>query len=238
MEYGIPLWKDLVCDFTNAMGRGEKWTLIGNSVGSLTALMAASEMGEERVRTLVLINCAGGLVSFRYTELNRMQAALLRLFNTVLFNRYTGPSLFANFRRRRNVRDVLKQVYVDRSAITEELLDILCAPSMDEGACEVFLAVLNADAGPTPEELLMQLRWCPMLVVWGEKDPWTPLRRGFHPGIKFGEYHEGLRLEIIENAGHCVHDEYPDVVNGLLVPFLLEPVLYRRGKGGEEEAGD
>lgn len=225
VDYSIPLWAQLLCDFVHEMGPREKWSLIGNSIGSLIALAAANQLGPDTVRAMSLMNSAGGLVSFRYSELNPLQAALLRLFNTALFNRFTGPYLFENFRKRSNVAGVLKQVYIDHSAISEDLLDILCDPSMDDGACEVFLAILNADAGPSPEELLVQLQWCPMLVVWGEKDPWTPLREGFHPGIKFPDYHPRLRLQIIPNAGHCIHDECPDKVNQILVPFLLAPTL-------------
>eukprot|EP00177_Eucheuma_denticulatum_P008522 GFKZ01015500.1.p1 GENE.GFKZ01015500.1~~GFKZ01015500.1.p1 ORF type:complete len:391 (-),score=35.11 GFKZ01015500.1:507-1679(-) len=232
VEYSIELWAELVCNFVYSMGFGDKWSLIGNSIGSLIALAAANKLGPQNIRALSLMNSAGGLVSFRYSELNPLQAVLLRLFNTALFNRFTGPYLFDNFRKRSNIASVLKQVYIDQSAISEDLLDILCEPSMDPGACAVFLGILNADAGPSPEELLVQLQWCPMLVLWGEKDPWTPLREGFHPGIKFPDYHPGLQLEIIPNAGHCIHDECPDKVNKILVPFLLAPTL----KGDQQSA--
>lgn len=225
VQYGISLWKELVVDFVNAQDHDDKWCLIGNSIGSLTALAAAVELGEERVRGVALMNCAGGLVSFRYSELNPFQSFLLQIFNTVLFNRFTGPYLFENFRKQTTVARVLEQVYIDKNAISEDLLEILCEPSMDEGACDVFLAILNADAGPAPEELLVMLTWCPMLVLWGENDPWTPLNEGFHPGARFPDYHPGIDLKVIRNAGHCIHDECPDAVNELLVPFLLSPKL-------------
>lgn len=224
-EYGIPLWSELVCDFVNAMDPTQPWSFVGNSIGSLTVLSAATQLDNERVRAVALMNSAGGLVSFRYSELNIFQAFLLKAFNTVLFNRFTGPSLFTNFRKRENIANVLKQVYIDQTAISDDLLDILCDPSMDEGACDVFLAILNADAGPAPEPMLEKLNWCPMLVVWGEKDPWTPFKEGFHPGINFPKYHPGIDLHVIPNAGHCIHDECPEQVNELLVPFMLSPTL-------------
>ncbi|PXF45418.1 Dihydrolipoyllysine-residue acetyltransferase component of acetoin cleaving system [Gracilariopsis chorda] len=230
VEYGLPLWQRLACDFIDAMNEEKKWALVGNSIGSLISLMAAKELGPEKVRSCALMNCAGGLVSFRYSELNPLQAALLWLFNKVLFNPFVGPYLFENFRKRSTIAGVLKQVYIEEKAITGDLLDILCEPAMDEGACDVFLAILNADSGPSPEELLPQLTWCPILVFWGDKDPWTPLYKGFHPGIDFPKYHPGLDLEVIPNAGHCIHDERPETINKLLVPFLLEPTF-------EEERG-
>lgn len=225
VEYGLPLWKDLVCDFIDEMGASKSWSLIGNSIGSLLCLMVAKHLGRERTQALCLINCAGGLVSFRYSELNIIQKVILWLFNTSLFNRYTGPAVFGNLRTKENLAKVLEQIYINREAISDELLDILCQPALDDGACEVFLAVLNADSGPAPEPLLSELTWCPTLVIWGDKDPWTPLKQGLHPGIKFNNYHNGLVLKVVENAGHCVHDECPDKVNEIMVPFLLEPKL-------------
>ncbi|KAI0567368.1 Alpha/beta hydrolase [Gracilaria domingensis] len=230
VEYGLPLWKELVCDFMEAMNAKEQWSLIGNSIGSLVCLMAAKELGPDRIRACALMNCAGGLVSFRYSELNPLQSGLLWLFNRILFNPIVGPYLFENFRKRSTIANILKQVYIEEKAITGDLLDILCEPAMDDGACDVFLAILNADPGPSPEELLPDLTWCPILVFWGDKDPWTPLDKGFHPGIDFPKYHPGLDLEVIPNAGHCIHDECPEAVNKLLVPFLLEPAF-------EEERG-
>lgn len=231
VEYGISLWRDLLCDFVNEKHPEEKWCLVGNSIGSLTCLATAVQLGEGRVRGCALINSAGGMVSFRYSDLNPLQTVLLRAFNAVLFNRFTGPYLFENFRKPKTIANVLKQIYINQDAISDELVDILCDPSMDEGACAVFLAVLNGDAGPRPEDLLQELNWCPMLVVWGEKDPWTPLRYGFNPGIKFPDYHPGIDLRIIPEAGHCVHDECPDIVNEMLVSFLLAPEL-KSGNSG------
>lgn len=225
VEYGLPMWKDMICDFIAAKSQTEKWTLVGNSIGSLISLMVASELGEKKIRACSLMNCSGGLIAFRYSELNPIQAALLWLFNTLLFNAYVGPYVFENFRTRSNVENLLKQVYIDQTAVSDELLDILCKPALDDGACQVFLAILNAEAGPAPEGLLLQLTWCPMLVFWGEKDPWTPLRNGFHPGVNFPNYHPGMDLKIIPNAGHCIHDECPEEVNKQLLPFLLSPTL-------------
>lgn len=162
------------------------WRLCGNSIGSLVALLAAKRLGEDRTAGICLINCAGGMTSFRLSELNPIAAALFVLFNTVLFNRFTGPSFFRRFKTRDNVRSVLQQAYAGgANAISEELVSILCQPADDEGAADVFLAVLNGPSGPTPESLLQTLAWCEVLVLWGNDDPFTPFARGAHPGIDF-----------------------------------------------------
>lgn len=43
-------------------------------------------------------------------------------------------------------------------------------------------------------------------------------------GIRFPDYHPGIKLHIIEDCGHCPHDDVPDAVHAELVPFLLNPM--------------
>lgn len=169
------------------------------------------------------MNCAGGMVSFRYSELTWFQALLYRLFNLLLFNKIVGRWVFNYVRQPNVLTSILGQVYVDKTAVDDTLVEIIGSPAGDEGACDVFLAIINGDAGPRPEELLREIEWCPILVLWGKNDPWTPLNSGAHPGSKFPDYHSGLILKTFENTGHCLHDEYPDLVNRELVPFVLNP---------------
>jgi pimeloyl-ACP methyl ester carboxylesterase len=45
----------------------------------------------------------------------------------------------------------------------------------------VFLKILRAPAGPSPESILPDIR-CPIIAIWGQDDPWTPLNTGLHQG--------------------------------------------------------
>jgi hypothetical protein len=80
----------------------------------------------------------------------------------------------------------------------------LLAPSDDEGAEDVFLKVFGGPPGPTPESILPNVK-CPILALWGDSDPWTPLDRGMHPGSTFGNYTDNLKLITLPNTGHCPH---------------------------------
>jgi pimeloyl-ACP methyl ester carboxylesterase len=225
--FTLELWRDLCLDFVRAVGHASparKWALVGNSIGSLVAMMTAIELGQDLVRGVCMVNCAGGMVSFRLSELNPVAAAVFWVFNTVLFNRFTGPSFFRKFKTRENVCKVVTQAYAGGAdAVDDELVSILVQPSDDEGAAKVFLAVLNGPAGPSPEQLLPQLSWCPTLCLWGDDDPFTPLARGVHPGCKFPEMSPSVRLVTLGNVGHCPHDARPELVNAQLVPFLRNP---------------
>ncbi|GJQ14426.1 hypothetical protein GpartN1_g6217.t1 [Galdieria partita] len=217
-EYSLELWKELLVDFCCHMQRDKKWVLCGNSIGALLCLMVGSDF-PNLVDSLILLNCAGGLTSFRESELSFPGAVLYRLVRLLLFNSLTGPLFFRSFRTRENILKLLNQVYIDKGAVDEYLLEILHLPSLDEGAEHVFLKTLGGSPGPSPEKLLPNIS-CPILMLWGEDDPWTPYRKGFHPGIKFPEYNKNLKLISLPKTGHCPHDERPQQVHEILLPWL------------------
>ncbi|GAB0497860.1 hypothetical protein MMPV_009197 [Pyropia vietnamensis] len=229
--YSIELWAELVTDFMAAHGGGRKWALVGNSIGSLVALAAADMAGPSAIAGLVLLNCAGGMTSFRPSEMGALPRAGLWFFSNVVLGAFWGPRFFARFRTRKNIRSALEQVYVNQAEVTDALVEGLYAPSLDDGACAVFLSILTGDAGPTPRALLGRLGWADVLVLWGREDPWTPLRGGASPGVQFEEWHGAevaelagrrgtIGLTVLDGVGHCPHDDAPEQVNAALVPFL------------------
>ncbi|KAK1858893.1 hypothetical protein I4F81_001493 [Pyropia yezoensis] len=229
--YSIELWAELVTDFMAAHGGGRKWALVGNSIGSLVALTAADAAGPSAISGLALLNCAGGMTSFRPSEMGALPRAGLWFFSNVVLGEFWGPRFFARFRTRKNIRSALEQVYVNKTQVTDALVEGLYAPSLDDGACAVFLSILTGDAGPTPRALLGRLGWADVLVLWGREDPWTPLGGGASPGIRFEEWHGAevtevggrsgtFRLTVLDGVGHCPHDDAPEQVNEALVPFL------------------
>ena len=61
---------------------------------------------------------------------------------------------------------IVLQVYGNKTAVDDELVDILLIPGGDDGAEEVFLKVLRAPAGPSPEQLLPRIQ-VPIIGIWG-----------------------------------------------------------------------
>lgn len=118
------------------------------------------------------------MTSFRPSELGAVPRAGLWFFSNVVLGPFWGPRFFARFRTRKNIRSALEQVYYDQTQVTDALVEGLYAPSLDDGACAVFLSILTGDAGPTPRALLGRLGWADVLVLWGREDPWTPLGGG------------------------------------------------------------
>jgi pimeloyl-ACP methyl ester carboxylesterase len=102
--------------------------------------------------------------------------------------------------------------------VTDELVDLLYSPSCDPGAQEVFASILTAPPGPSPEELLPKLEF-PLLVIWGAEDPWTPIT-GANIYEAARENGQNIKVVPIPGAGHCPHDEVPDIVNSEIIDWL------------------
>ncbi|XGV88288.1 MAG: alpha/beta fold hydrolase [Limnothrix sp. BL-A-16] len=218
IDYSMELWQDLVLDFwAEFIQEPALW--VGNSIGALLALML-SAAAPERTRGTVLLNCAGGL-NHRPEELNPVLRLVMGTFAQVVNTPGIGRFMFNQIRQKHRIRGTLKQVYGNPEAVTPELVDLLHEPSGDEGAYETFASILAAPPGPKPETLLPQIAG-PLLVLWGETDPWTPIQ-----GAKiYQDLAEtaGDRVTFlsIPNTGHCPHDERPEVVNSAIVNWLSQ----------------
>jgi pimeloyl-ACP methyl ester carboxylesterase len=175
------------------------------------------------IANIVLFNTAGGMTGFRYQDVPCWARPVLWLVQNVVLGPVLGPVFFQNFKTRDNVYSILTQggVYRNVTNVNDELLELLLAPADDDGAEAVFLAVFGGPAGPTAESLLPRVT-VPVLALWGEHDPWTPLDAGLHPGRSLPPFHGSgqMELRVIPGAGHFPHDEYPELVNAELLAFL------------------
>jgi pimeloyl-ACP methyl ester carboxylesterase len=214
LDYSLELWQQLLQDFWQTF-IGEPTVFVGNSIGALLSLIMAVEH-PDLSRGAVLLNCAGGL-NHRPEELPLPLRWLMGTFSRVVNTPGVGQFLFNQVRRPSQIRRTLHQVYRNHEAITEELVDLLYQPSCDPTAHSVFAAILRAPAGPSPQQLLPHLKR-PLLVLWGEDDPWTPLAGG-----RLFEQYAGpapVQFQGIAQTGHCPHDERPEVVNALVLNWL------------------
>lgn len=214
-NYTIELWAQQIKDFWAEHIR-EPMVLVGNSIGGLLALTAIAEFPEIAAGG-ILINSAGGL-NHRPEEFNLPLRLVMGAFTKLVSSPVTGKFIFNNIRQKHRLRRTLYQVYSDRTAVTDELIEMLYEPSCHPGAQEVFASVLTAPAGCSPQELLPKVKH-PLLILWGEKDPWTPIT-----GAKIYQElaNNGGDVEVypIPNAGHCPHDENPTMVNELILQWL------------------
>lgn len=227
IQYSSDLWRDQLHQFvTEIVGRPA--VLAGNSLGGYAALCVAAQCPESLVG-LVLLNCAGAFtasesvsesasesISKPLSQPNPVQKAIATVLRSLLLQPLPSFLLFQYVRQRSVIRKTLSKVYLDQSAVTDQLVEDIYRPSCDAGAVKVFAAVFKSPQGEKKDVLLRQMT-CPLLMLWGEGDPWMNAREG---GAKFRQHYPQL-TEYYLQAGHCPHDEVPDQVNALIKAWIL-----------------
>jgi pimeloyl-ACP methyl ester carboxylesterase len=216
-QYSGDLWRDQLHDFINT--KIQRPTIIaGNSLGGYSSLCVAADYPQS-VAGIVLLNSAGPFTDTNplgSKKVNPIQKAIGQTLQGILRQPWANRLLFAFVRQKSRIRSTLQKVYLDQSAVTEQLVEEIYRPSCDEGAAQVFASVFTTPQGKKVDQLLTAMT-CPLLVIWGEGDPWMNSRVR---GAKFREFYPSLTEHYI-NAGHCPHDECPEVVNKLIRDYFL-----------------
>ncbi|MEM6424931.1 MAG: alpha/beta fold hydrolase, partial [Cyanobacteria bacterium P01_D01_bin.128] len=218
IDYDLPLWEALLYDFWQAHVQRPA-VFVGNSIGGLLTLMMLAHH-KDSARAGVLLNCAGGL-NHRPEELALPLRWVMGTFAKLVSSDLLGPFVFDQVRQRFRIRGSLKQVYGNRKAVTDDLVEMLYEPSCDPGAQKVFASIVTAPPGPKPTDLLPNIEQ-PLLVLWGEKDPWTPIRGAEIYQQLSDDPNAALSVtfQSIPKTGHCPHDERPEIVNPAILNWL------------------
>lgn len=218
IPYTLDLWQDLLADFW-AEFIDTPAIYVGNSIGGLLTLMLLANH-PDKAKAGAVLNCAGGL-NHRPEELRPPLNWVMGAFTWLVSSPAVGPVVFNQVRRKGRIRNSLKQVYRNPDAITDELVDMLYTPACRPTAQKVFASVVTAPPGPKPEDLLPSIDQ-PLLVLWGENDPWTPIKGAdIYRQLSTDEARPSpVIFHSIADTGHCPHDERPEVVNPLLLDWL------------------
>ena len=215
LAYGGNLWRDQLHDFITEV-IGTPVVLAGNSLGAYCSLYLAAERPESAAG-LILLNSAGPFTEQKIEKKsNPVKDGISKLIRSVLLQSWANYFLFKFVQRKSFIRKTLEQVYLNRDAVTEELIEDIYRPSLDKGAARVFASVFKSGRGKKVDELLTDLN-SPLLMLWGEGDPWINAR---DRGAKFRQYYPQL-TEYYLQAGHCPHDEIPDRVNEIIRSWVL-----------------
>jgi pimeloyl-ACP methyl ester carboxylesterase len=215
IPYSGDVWRDQLHDFITEV-IGQPVVLAGNSLGGYTTLCVAAQRPQSAAG-LVLINSAGPFTNIqKTTKPDPVRAVMGSVVRTLFQQDWASFLLFQYVRQKPIIRKTLEKVYLDQSAVTDRLVEEIYQPSCDPGAPKVFASVFRTPQGEKVDVLLGQLT-CPLLMLWGEADPWINARER---GAKFRHYYPQL-TEYYLRAGHCPHDEVPDQVNELMRSWVL-----------------
>ena len=215
--YTGELWREQLQAFCQEVIEAPVF-VAGNSLGGYAALCFAVDC-PDWVHGVVLLNCAGRFSAPEGAPQPRWQQALVTLRRQILQSpgviEIMSAVLFWNMRRRSQIRKVLLQVYKDPTAVTDRLVEEIHRPALDPGALGVFAAVFKSPPGRRLDQLLTALT-CPLFLLWGEADPWmTPTKVD-----QFRVHYPDADLQFVD-AGHCPHDERPEVVNAAIDRWVM-----------------
>jgi pimeloyl-ACP methyl ester carboxylesterase len=231
--YNFYTWAEQLVDFTrdvihssSSSSDKKKVTLVANSIGTMSSLQAIIDE-PTLYNGCFIVNPNFRELHSAEIPLSTITMPLIRQIQQLL--RSNGQSLFNTLATPSTVKQILKEPYSNHNVIDDELVNVLLDPLLTSGASDVVFDTLSYSAGPLPEQQLSSIDFpnnCPVWVVYGKDDPWTPSRRVENLSkvciSPDGEYGSSPveRIVGLDGAGHCPHDECPDEVNGLLMEFL------------------
>lgn len=225
VDYSAEVWRDQALAFVEEV-IGRETTVAGNSLGGFTALYtAASSMEKSRkndetslINGCVLLNGAGRFRNPDAPVADEEPNAIVEAIKGAIQRLVIGAS-FIYTKQPARIEQVLRQVYpVNADVVDSELVESIQYPSFDPNAAEVFYRVITKNGGGPGvciDDLLQQMNGCPLLLCWGEEDPW--IRPAAADKIQ-ALYPAAQRVSI--DAGHCPHDEDAPAVNTAIKNFM------------------
>ncbi len=213
--YCFDSWGEQVANFCQQIIK-DRVILVGNSIGGVVALTAAQNL-TKTCAEIILIDCAQRTMDDKRLSEQKYWMRIVRPFlKTIVRQRWLSNSLFRNAANRTVIQKVLKQAYPSGCNVDEELIDLLHRPSQAIGAAESFRGFINLFDDHLAPDLLAKTD-TPVHLIWGEADPWEPIELAKKWNSSIPCIHS---LDIIQGAGHCPHDEKPELVNPLLLKII------------------
>jgi len=222
------IWCDQVTDFITDIIRpinSNKIVIVGNSLGGLVALTCAVSIPEEISGIIVspLPDPIGLKINYseNKSKLKTLKYKLIRLFVNLLpiefllyvINRFKLIYYFLNF------------AYEKKEFIDKELFNLISTPSKRPSAARALRAMCLGMATRSNKlkssfllSVISEVKKVPFLLIWGEKDNFIPLNYG----KKIAKLFPWVKLEVISNSGHCVHDEDPKLFNKISKEWIEE----------------
>ena len=231
VHYCFDLWGQLVADLVRErllepdQQAPAQVHLVGNSIGAMVALTAARLLLAAGIAPaqVILIDCAQRtLDDKRAAQLPGWERASRPLVKQLVRQRWLVAPLFRLLARPAFIRRVLARAYPSGAHVDDELVALLHRPSTDPGATESFRGFVNLFNDYLAPQLLAELDGAnpplPVRLLWGEADPWEDPAEARRWAASFGCIQE---LKILPGLGHCPHDEAPELVNAILLEWIL-----------------
>ncbi|CAI9102915.1 OLC1v1001289C2 [Oldenlandia corymbosa var. corymbosa] len=211
LVYSADLWKDQVCYFVKEVIR-EPVYLVGNSLGGYIAVYFAA-CHPELVKGVTLLNATpfwgflpNPVTSPRLSKMLPWAGTFpipsrVKNITEIVWQKISDPE---------SIAEILKQVYADHSTKVDKVFSSIVDVTKHPAAAASFASIMFAPRGQlTFEEALSRCKMSdiPICLMYGKEDPWVKPIWGLQVKRQLPEapYYE------ISPAGHCPHDEIPEV---------------------------
>ncbi|MBO8234177.1 alpha/beta fold hydrolase [Prochlorococcus marinus XMU1419] len=223
------IWCNQVRDFIAQVIRPKstkKVILIGNSLGSLVALTCAVSL-EDQIATVIASPLPDQIQENKKTKI--IDKPLLKNFNdkfiTIFFIFFPLEIILFLITKLRVIRLGLNSAYFKKDNIDRELIDLVTKPVLRRTSARSLRAMCigmsSRDEKLKASYLLGKLsasKKVPFLLIWGDKDNFIPL----FLGKKIANFYRWVKLKIVSNSGHCIHDEDPSVFNKISYEWIRD----------------
>ncbi len=222
------IWCNQVKDFIEQVIRpknSEKVILIGNSLGALVALTCAVSLEEQIAKVI-----ASPLPDqFQENKKKIINKPLFENFKesliTIFFIFFPLEIILLLITKLGIISLGLNSAYFKKDNIDSELIDLVTKPVLRKTAARSLRAMCIGmslrDKRLKASYLLKKLdasKKVPFLLIWGDKDNFIPL----FLGKKIANSHRWVKLKIVSNSGHCIHDEDPSVFNRISYEWIRD----------------
>ncbi|XP_057524446.1 pheophytinase, chloroplastic [Amaranthus tricolor] len=216
LVYSVDLWKDQVQYFIEQV-IGEPVYVVGNSLGGYVATYFAAS-NPELVKGVTLLNATPFWGFLPNSSKSPLLAKMfpwagtfplppnVTKFMDIVWQKMSDPETIA---------ELLRQVYADHTTDVNKVFSKIVEVTEHPAAAAAFASIMCAPTGQFSfNESLSRCRESnvPVCLMYGKEDPWVKPIWGqqVKKQLPDAPYYE------ISPAGHCPHDEVPEVVNYLL----------------------
>ena len=222
------VWCNQVKDFIKQVIKpknSKKVILIGNSLGALVALTCAVSL-ENEIATVIASPLPDKIQEKeRPILINPILKKIKNKFIHLFFIFFPLEIILFLISKLGLIEIGLKSAYFKKNNINKELIDIVRKPASRRTASRSLRAMCigmstrgdNFKASYLLKKLCISKK-VPFLLIWGEKDNFIPL----FLGKKIANFHRWVKLKIVSNSGHCVHDEDPSIFNSISYEWIRD----------------
>ena len=200
-HYGLQVMTDTLLEFMNAL-KIEKASLAGHSWGGGWAIHFTHKH-PERVENLVLIDSSGldvpDVHEWEFLKYPIIGEALVQCISS------------------HGVRRRLERSFFHKDLVTPEMVTEVYTPMKCRTNRKAQCLLSRNQNWKLTEKAMPDIRKR-VLLIWGECDRYLDQRLA----TKFAARFANMKLVMLKDCGHSAHEEYPEVVSGLITEFLKQ----------------